>query len=323
MTWQTQSQPAAGPGGNSTPPASQPDPLSSYQPIRVQPQPHRARRRPPRRGPGLGCGCLSLGAVFILALLAVYFLAPLRTNLLILGVDRSPDGSYLGRTDTIILVSVNPLLPRVNMLSIPRDLWVSIPNVGENRINTVHFFAEAQQPGSGPQAALDVVRSSLQVRVPYYVRMRFEGVVQIVDAMGGVDIEMPEAMSGYEAGWNHLNGDQALAFARDRKGADDFFRMAHGQMLIKAVVRQVISPRSWPRLPRVAAAGLSMIDTNLPFWQWPRVGAALARAVLFGGLDSRTFDRQMATPFVTADGAQVLLPNWDLINPVVREMFGN
>lgn len=325
MTWETQSQPAV-PGRPVQPRPEQDDPLSHYQTIRISPPPAPVRRaaRPPRRsGCWTTCGCLGLLLIVPVFLLLAYLLAPFSTNFLILGVDRSPEGTYLGRTDTMMLVSVNPLLPRVRMLSIPRDLWIPIPGVGENRINTVHFFAEANQPGSGPAVTTQVVSDIFRVPVRYYTRVRFDGVVQIVDAMGGVDINMPEAMSGYEAGWNHLTGEQALAFARDRKGTDDFFRMAHGQLLIKSLVRQSLLPTTWVRAPRIAAAVFQMVDTNLPIWHWPRIGLALARAVLFGGIDSRTLDRQMAAPFVTNEGAQVLLPNWDLINPLVREMFGS
>ncbi len=327
----TQAYPAADSGAQqyaaqSYPPQLPPDPMGQYQPIQVaQPaKPSRTARpkRARRRGCGLGCGCLPLLLIFLLVGLA-YFLAPLSTRILVLGADRPPEGTNLSRTDTIILTSVNPLLPDVKLLSIPRDLWINIPGVGENRINTVHFFAENNQPGSGPRTTAEVVADTFGLRsTPYYVRLRFDGVVGIVDAMGGVDVNMPEAMSGYEAGWNHLTGEQALAFSRDRAGTDDFFRMAHGQLLIKSVAQQLLKPATWPRLPQIIQAGLVMVDTDIPVWQWPRLGAALLRAVVFGGLDSRTFDRSMATPYVTADGAQVLLPQWDLIRPVLREMFG-
>ncbi|MGW8252006.1 MAG: LCP family protein, partial [Anaerolineales bacterium] len=85
----------------------------------------------------------------LVAFLALYFFAPLRTRLLVLGIDYAPPGSIVGRSDTIILMSINPLQPRVAMLSIPRDLWLPIPGIGENRINTAHFFAEAEVPGTG------------------------------------------------------------------------------------------------------------------------------------------------------------------------------
>jgi LCP family protein required for cell wall assembly len=251
----------------------------------------------------------------------VYLLAPLRTNVLLLGIDRPPEGTDLSRTDTNILLTVIPLRPYVGMLSIPRDLWVTVPGVGENRINTAHFFAENAEPGSGPQAALDTVRQNFGVDVDYYLRIRFDGFQELVDALGGVELALESPEAGYPAGVHHLNGDQALAFVRDRQGTDDFFRMEHGQLFLKQMISQLVGPRAWPRLPAVLAALVRSVDTNIPLWQWPRLGLALLRAGP-DGVDSRVLSREMITPFTTSGGAQVLLPNWDLINPVVMEMFG-
>ena len=257
--------------------------------------------------------------VFVLAG-AAYLLAPARTTFLVLGIDRVPDGSAVGRSDTMILVSVTPLRPDVRMLSIPRDLWVNIPGVGENRINTAHFFAEASQAGSGPAAALDTVQQNFDLDVPYYVRVQFDGFMRVVDAMGGVTISLPEDMAGYTAGEHHLNSEQALAFVRDRQGADDFFRMTHGQILIRSVIRQLLTPSAWIHLPAVMDVASQSITTNIPVWLWPRLGLAIVRAG-GDGIDSRTIEREMVMPFTTSGGAQVLQPNWELINPLVDEMF--
>ncbi|MCL4560497.1 MAG: LCP family protein [Chloroflexi bacterium] len=300
-----------------TQPVTRHDPYARTQPMTAVPK---SRKR--------GCACstclgIPLGSFILLGViaLAVYLLAPMRTNLLILGIDRAPEGTDVSRTDTIILTTFVPLKPTIGMLSIPRDLWVPIPGHGENRINTAHFFAEAEQPGSGPQAAIQVVEDNFKVQVPYYLRIRFDGFEKVVDAMGGVTVDLPSAMSGMEAGEHHLNGAQALAFARDRKGSDDFFRMERGQILLKSALRQMLNPLSWLRLPAAMIALGQTVDTNLPAWQWPRLALALLRAGP-GGIDSRTIDREMVTPFVTSGGADVLGPNWDQILPVVREMFG-
>lgn len=315
--WNT-SDPAA-----ATQPLSAPDPMAQYQPIRIQ-RPAQPLPPPvPARSRGC-CGCVvpvGIALVLALGLVLGYFLAPLHTNLLVLGIDRVPDGTALGRSDTMILVSVNPLLPTVKMLSIPRDLWVNIPGVGENRINTAHFFAEANQPGSGPAAAAQTVEENFGVAVPYYVRVRFDAFLNVVNALGGVTVDVPREMAGLSPGPQHLTGEQALAFARDRKGADDFFRMEDTQILVKAIAAQVLAPASWSRLPAVAQAGLASVDTNLPFWQWPRLGLAILRAVTFGGLDNRTIQREMTVPTITSGGANVLMPRWDLIRPYVEEMF--
>jgi LCP family protein required for cell wall assembly len=207
------------------------------------------------------------------------------------------------------------------MLSIPRDLWVIVPGFGEDRINTAHFYAEAQQPGSGPEAALLTVRQNFGIDVDHYVRIRFEGFREVVDALGGVDIELTEPMAGYPPGKHHLTGRKALAFVRNRQGSDDFFRMQQGQFLLKEVFKDILNPLNWARLPAVILAITRSVDTNLPIWTWPRLGLTLLRAGP-DGIDNRTINREMTTPFFTEQGANVLLPNWAMINPVLLEMYG-
>ena len=107
-----------------------------------------------------GCGCAFM---LLVLLFAALLLAPFATHFLLLGIDRSPAGSMAGRSDTMIVFSANPL-GAVRALSIPRDLWVPIPDYGENRINAAHFFAEAEQPGRGPASALNTVNSNFGFR---------------------------------------------------------------------------------------------------------------------------------------------------------------
>ena len=304
------------PAGTEYPSGYPPPPPPSSRP------PRPAYRAPRRRR--IGCtGCLLLSPIVLLlaALIAVYLLAPMRANILVLGIDYTEPGSYLGRSDTIVLTTFLPLKPYVGMLSIPRDLWVLLPDGGENRINTAHFFAEANQPGSGPAGAMQAIRQNFGVDVDYYVRFRFDDFRNVVYAMGGIDLDLPEPMAGYPAGPVHLSGHKALRFARNRTGSDDFFRMEHGQLLAKAAFRQMLRPKNWIRIPAVVRTVLASVDTNVPWWQWPRLGLTLLR-VGPDGVDNRTIDRDMTTPFTTDLGANVLLPNWSLINPVLMEMFG-
>jgi LCP family protein required for cell wall assembly len=256
-----------------------------------------------------------------LLILAAYLFFPWQTNILLLGIDYTESWNFLGRSDTIILASVNPLAPEVRMLSIPRDLWVFIPGIGENRINTAHYFAEGEQPGNGPRKAIETVQSNFGVGIDHYVRVRFEGFKDVVDAMGGVDIMLEEPLAGYPPGSHHLTGNKALAFARSRIGADDFYRMEQGQIIIKAALRQMLLPAHWWQIPGVTIALLRSLDTDIPVWLWPRLGVALLRAGS-DGIDNRTIQREMVTPYTTDQGASVLLPNWNLINPLLAEMFG-
>jgi LCP family protein required for cell wall assembly len=277
-----------------------------------------ATRSPGRkRLPCAGCGCLT---VFFLIALLLYFIAPFKTQFLILGIDRSPQGSLAGRSDTIMLVSVNPLLPIVKLLSIPRDLWVTIPGFGENRINAAHFFAEAQKSNTGPDLALATIKSSFGIDLRYYVRFNLEGFPEIVESMGGIPLNLPKPMAGLPAGLNQLDGAQALAFLRSRSDGDDFFRIQQGQIFVSAIIRQLLNLSTWPRIPQILSSLSRAMDTNLPVWFLPRLILAFIRAS-FTGIETLSIDRSMVTPTVTSEGAQVLLPNWELILPYLKNNF--
>jgi LCP family protein required for cell wall assembly len=253
--------------------------------------------------------------------LALYFLAPLRTNILLLGTDDSPERGAVGRTDTMILATIVPTRPYIGMLSIPRDLWVNVPGVGEQRINTAYFFAEVNERGAGSQAAMQTIRENFGIPVGYYALIHMYGVVGAVDALGGVDLRLNSSLGGWEAGTYHVDGTQALEFVRERSSSDDFSRMKRTQVLMLALAGRVLEPDSWAQLPSFVYSALQAVDTNIPFWQIPRLAFALVRAPLFG-IDSRVISREMVVPFQTSAGAQVLAPNWDVINPILLEMFG-
>jgi LCP family protein required for cell wall assembly len=295
------------------------EPMAHYQPILVP------RSEPSSRASGRRSGCSGAFLILILPILFVlmlYFFFPLRTNILLLGIDRAPEGTDVSRTDTNIILSVIPLKPVVNMLSIPRDLWVPLANVGENRINTAHFFAEAEKKGSGPAAAMQAVRDNFGINLRYYVRIRFDGFEQVIDAMGGVTLDIATPQAGYDPGSYHLNGAEALTFARNRSSSDDFFRMQRGQMVIIAAVKQMLNPLTWFRIPSILGAVLNSVDTNIPLLEMPRIGLALVRGIVQNTLDARTITREMVFPTTTSGGANVLLPNWEAINPVLMELFG-
>ena len=282
--------------------------LDQYQPVRALPAPKRRKRH--------------LWPWLILGLLLLYFLAPLRTNILLLGTDDSPERGAVGRTDTIILATVIPTRPYLGLLSIPRDLWVTIPGVGEQRINTAYFFAEAAESGSGPWAALQTIQTNFGIPVRYYALVHIYGLVGAVDALGGVDIRLTSPAGGWDAGAYHLDGAVALEFVRERASSDDFSRMKRTQILLVSLAGKALQPQSWPRLPSFFTAILRAVDTNITIWQMPRLGFALVRAPLFG-IDSQVIGREMVLPFQTSAGAQVLAPNWDAINPLLLKMFGS
>ncbi|MHC1739521.1 MAG: LCP family protein [Anaerolineaceae bacterium] len=260
--------------------------------------------------------------IWVIAFLAIIllFFSPFRINILVLGIDPNDQHSAQGRSDTMIMTTIAPFSPKMTMLSIPRDLWVDIPGYGQNRINTAHFFAEVAKPGSGPKAAAEAVEANFHVAFPYTLRIQVEGFKNIVDAMGGVTVTLPTDMSGYTAGVHHLDSTQALAFVRDRKGSDDLYRQMRGQIFLKGAAKQLLIPFNWWRIPLVSIAAARSITTNIPFFLWPR----LAYSALFStvtGFDMNSIDHNMVQGFITSEGADVLLPLWDKINPLVDKLF--
>lgn len=321
-----------------------PPPLPAQPRYYPQPQPrvvyYPRRRRPNQVAQfiqgyliGLVGGAVLLGAA-VLALALVFPLG--RTNILVLGIDRRPDETtFVSRTDTMILATVYPRQNYAGMLSLPRDLWVTLPDGSTGRINTAHFFAEAGETGSGPAAAMNTVRSNFGVDVHRYVRIDLIGFVRIVDAMGGVTVDVPNALIDYEyptydygttvvefqPGVQHMDGERALAYARIRHGSSDFQRAERQQRVVAALLAQMLKPTTWLRAPLIAAAIGAAVDTDVTLLDALRLAPTL---FLVGParLDNRVIQAEMVQPYTTEGGASVQLPVWENINPVLLEMFG-
>lgn len=274
-------------------------------------------------------------AVFGILLVSIYwFAAPPRTNILILGLDARPGEGMVTRTDTIILVTVDPEQPYVGMLSIPRDLYVNIPGYGMDRINVAHVLGENEAPGRGPRLAAETIEQNFLVPVDRTLRLNLEGFVAIVDAAGGVTIDVENYFIDYEyptadygtmvvefyPGEQHMDGARALQYARVRHGASDFERIARQQQVLAGLARQLLRPANLGRLPAVYAAFAGHVDTDLSLLD----AILLAPAVLWvgpNGIDHRILDRDMAVGATTAQGAAVLEPQWAVIQPLLDEMF--
>lgn len=275
-------------------------------------------------------------ALFVLALLFNLIFPPRHTNILILGLDRRPGEPIAGRTDTMILVGINARTPSVSFLSIPRDLYVFMPDgSGQNRINTAHRTAELAVAGSGPQAAMDCVAQNFEVPVQRFIRLDFQGFVNIIDAAGGVNIDVPTPFFDYEyptdnggtiyvefqAGPQHMDGERALQYARIRHGSSDFVRAARQQQIIEAFVRKLLNPLNWPRLPLVYSAVITSTTTNLNPIDIFRLSPTLLR-VGVGGIQRHVIEGRMVQSTTTSGGASVLLPVWSEINPLLMAEFG-
>lgn len=309
-------------------------PPPSLIPPALPPQPA-PRRRAALRGGLIGLA-LGLATLISLALIGLLAFPPARTNILLLGLDRRPEEhTFVSRTDTLILMTVDAAHGYAGMLSIPRDLYVTLPDGSQGRINTAHFFAEAAQAGSGPAAAMQTVGQNFGVNVHNYVRVDFAGFVRIVDAVGGIDVDVPHPLRddeyptadygvttvAFEAGPQHMDGERALIYARIRHGSSDLQRAERQQLVMRACLRRLLQPGAWPRLPALAAAVQSAVGTDLT----PVLLLRLAPTLLWAGqagLDQRVLEPPLVEPSTTAGGGSVLLPVWSEINPVLLEMFG-
>jgi LCP family protein required for cell wall assembly len=194
-------------------------------------------------------------------------------NILIMGIDQVPgakegtDGIFAGRSDTMLLLRVDPTDNSVNLLSIPRDTQVEIPGIGVTKIN------QANASG-GPLLARETLRKTLNVDIDRYVRVSTGAFRELVDALGGVRVYVPQRMKytdktqkltiDLEPGWQDLNGDQAEQFARFRHDSyGDIGRVQRQQTLIKALREKLTNPLMLPRLPVLVGTLQKYIDTNL------------------------------------------------------------
>ncbi|MGH2626505.1 MAG: LCP family protein, partial [Anaerolineales bacterium] len=172
-----------------------------------------------------------------------------RVTVLVMGLDYRDWVARQGapRTDSMMLVTLDPITRQAGMLSIPRDLWVEIPGFGHNRINTAYMFGEAYRlPGGGPGLAMQTVEDVIGVPIQYFAVIDFSTFERMIDEIGGVDILVTEWIKitpiGRESFWlepkaHRLDGAEALAYARVRKGAgDDFGRAERQQQVALAII---------------------------------------------------------------------------------------
>jgi LCP family protein required for cell wall assembly len=271
-------------------------------------------------------GLLLLGALVAAALL----LTPTRESLLILGSDARPDEikqGALGRTDTLLVLVADRATPRLAMVSLPRDLWVAIPGHGQERVNAAYELG-------GSQAAKQTVSNVLGQRIDRYALIGLQGVRDVVDAVGGVDITVAQAIHddtyptddyGFQtvdipAGRQHMDGDTALKYARTRHQDSDFGRISRQQQVVAAVRSALLTPSNWLRIPAVAAAISRSIQTDLSPLDAIAVGAAVLREQR--DPDHLVIDTTLVTPVTGEGGAFLLEPKAELKPAVARFLGG-
>ena len=188
-------------------------------------------------------------------------------------------------TDTIILLTVDPISKTAGMLSIPRDMWVNIPGFGYSRINTAWTVGEATRlPSGGPGLAMETVSQFIGVPVHYYVQVDFDTFISFIDLINGIDVYIDEEITleltggGRDhidlpcCGTQHMNGKRALAYARCRKESQgcsggDVGRAERQQKVIMAIRDKVLDPKQFPMLlaqaPQIYDTFSAGVHTNM------------------------------------------------------------
>jgi LCP family protein required for cell wall assembly len=260
-------------------------------------------------------------------------------NILLLGIDQRPGEQGYYRTDTMILLHINPKTGDVGMISFPRDLWVQVPGYWETRINSAHVIGDAKNyPGGGPALAMKTVENLIGQPVDYYVRINFEGFRKLLEEIGCIDIDVPKLIDdptfpddnyGYdplylEPGHYCMDADLALKYARTRHVDSDFGRMQRQQQVIMAMKDKVLSTGELPHLVASAPVLLNIlsdaIQTDMPLNKMISL-ANMARKMNLDNLRRLIIDVNMVEPTITEKGAAVLMPKMNLIQAAINDFF--
>ncbi len=269
---------------------------------------------------------------------------PRRFTVLLLGIDQrravEEDGPF--RTDTIMVISVDPVRKTAGVLSVPRDLWVKIPGYNQGRINTANSLGDSSAyPGGGPALAAETVRQSLGLQIDKYVRINFDVFTAVVNTLApsGVEICVPSEIddptypdAGYgfihvhfDAGCQILDAEKLLQYARTRHTtASDFDRARRQQQVLQAMRDQLLSvggitnfigqaPKLWEELSDSFVTNLTLdeiISLGMLVQDIPR------EKIQFGVIDNLYVD--LAT---TNTGDQVLIPRTGAIRFLIQQVF--
>ncbi|MFK7801252.1 MAG: LCP family protein [Anaerolineae bacterium] len=230
-----------------------------------------------------------------------------RVTILLMGIDRRCDEIGPVRTDSMMLLTVDPIGKTAAILSLPRDLWVEIPGFGVERINQAHYFGEIfEYPGGGPALAVDTVEAILGTDIHYFATVNFEAFVEVVDLLGGITLDIPEAIDdptypdecyGFDpfsigTGEQTLDGSAALKYARTRATQNgDIARADRQQQVVLAVRDAAVSqvaeliikaPRVWDALSQNVSTTMQLEEALQLAWLLPEIPRENIRSGVIG-----------------------------------------
>jgi polyisoprenyl-teichoic acid--peptidoglycan teichoic acid transferase len=250
------------------------------------------------------------------------------TNILLIGVD-GRENDQDARTDSMILATIDANNKRIKLTSFMRDMYVPIPGHGQNRINTAYFLG-------GAELLLKTINQDFNLNVQYYMSIDFRAFQDVVDTLGGIEVEIKESeldqINYYikEANWNnpkyidgagyqHLNGQQALSYSRIRKvGNGDYERTERQRKVISLLVDKA-RETSLVKIPQLFSAVVPYVKTNMPTTKLMNLGFT---AYKFGNtpVESIRIPADGMFEDMRIQGASVLVPNLEK-NIILLEKF--
>ena len=258
-------------------------------------------------------------------------------NFLLIGSDKRPGGSF--RTDTMVIAILRPNDGQVSLISIPRDLWVYIPDWQNQRINTAYQHGiSVGYPGGGPGLLKDTILYNLGIRIDHTAMVEFDGFRQIVDTLGGVDVPVscpytdwrlidPSYDPNNENNWFlyttgpgliHMDGDLALWYARSRQKSNDFDRGRRQQEVLRALFSQGLQAGTLSRIPELYNDLKDTVDTDLNLVDLLQL-SLYAPKMTNADIHSYYIRPPYVTSWITEQGAYVLLPNEDALHQMLTE----
>jgi len=253
-------------------------------------------------------------------LLAPRFGGRAHVSILLVGVDKS-EGR--GLADTLMVCVVQPKTGEVGVLSIPRDSRVELPGVGIRRINAAHSFG-------GMPLTIETVELLLGLPLDYYVEMNVAGTVELVDAIGGVDIEVERRMYyrdrsqdlliDLQPGFQRLDGEQAMEYVRFRHDATgDLGRVARQREFLRAVAGRLLAPEMVSRIPRLIDVFLDNVDTNMS----PKELVSLKKVLEDSGVEGIRMETLPGQPRIIGGQSMIELDAAPVQRAVNRVLWGH
>lgn len=257
-------------------------------------------------------------------------------NVLLIGSDKRSNNNF--RTDALIVLSIRPEDGLATLISIPRDLWVYIPEWGMNRINVAYLHGELNDyPGGGPALLQDTIRYNLGIQIDYYALAEFTAFTRAVDTLGGVEIMIacpftewhvidPEQSLENENNWElitigpgmvPMDGADALWYARARMRSNDFDRGRRQQDVLRALYHKAFSQNIVPQIPQLYRDFQETVETDLGL---DDIFDLLPIALSLNDAQIRSvyINHEVVYDWITPGGGSVLLPNREPLEERIR-----